>query len=378
MGLPMGRAKLTAVLLGAAVGVAGCSVEQEALWPSLSSGPPRQPVVTPALPPTPGPTPVLAATPPAPSQTIVGQRVAELRQGVQRLTADIQRQRGEFDGLRRETAERSQAYFGLVGAINSRLLVGTTPGNPELLTMWDSAQNALVTIDSDLARMNQLATRVSSSASMAAYLLDTIRSTYSLSGAVEEDHRQLGLVQDEANRLVVQIDRLMRELSDDVARQANYVGNERSNLTALALGIKTGSLVGSSIIGRSFAPPLAAPAAAPMPQTSALPASPIDAAARRPLVVIRFDRTNVNYEEPLYTAVSRAIERKPTAEFDLVAVSPARGTPAQASLNADASKRNAETVLRSLADMGLPLDRVRLSATSSASADANEVHVYVR
>jgi hypothetical protein len=223
--------------------------------------------------------------------------------------------------------------------------------------------------------MNQLATRVAASASLAAYLLESIRSTYTLSGAVEEDHRQLGLLQDDANRLVVQIDRLMRELSDDAARQANYLGNERANLTALSVGIKNGSLVGTSIIGRSFAP-----APAPGPQSSALPPSPAaaDASSRRPLVVIRFDRANVNYEEPLYTAVSRAIERRPNAEFDLVAVTPSRGSAAQVSLNTDASKRNAESVLRSLADMGLPLDRVRLSAMTSAAADSNEVHVYVR
>ena len=42
--------------------------------------------------------------------------------------------------------------------------------------------------------------------------------------------------------------------------------------------------------------------------------------ARRPLVVIRFDRANVPYEQALYTAVSRALERRPQALFDLVAV----------------------------------------------------------
>jgi len=358
------------MVTGIALAVSGCSMESEALWPSLSSGPPAAGT-------TARTTAVAQAPLPAtrvPTTTIVGQRVAELRGNLQRLQEDFQRHRGEFDTMRRDISARSQSYYGMVGGINSRLMVGTTPGNPELLAQWDGAQNALVTIDGDVARMNQLATRVAASASLAAYLLETIRSTYTLSGAVDEDHRQLGVLQDEANRLVVQIERLMRELSDDVARQTNYLGNERANLTALSVGIKNGSLVGTSIIGRSFGP-----GPAPGPQSS-LPASPAaaEAASRRPLVVIRFDRANVSYEEPLYTAVSRAIERRPNAEFDLVAVTPGRGSPAQVSLNTDASKRNAESVLRSLADMGLPLDRVRLSAMTSTGADSNEVHVYVR
>jgi hypothetical protein len=45
---------------------------------------------------------------------------------------------------------------------------------------------------------------------------------------------------------------------------------------------------------------------------------------------------------------------------------------------ANTSKRNAESVLRSLSDMGLPLDRVRLSAMTSGQAASNEVHIYVR
>ena len=37
-----------------------------------------------------------------------------------------------------------------------------------------------------------------------------------------------------------------------------------------------------------------------------------------------------------------------------------------------------ESVLRALSDMGMPLDRVRLSAITSGEAASNEVHIYVR
>jgi hypothetical protein len=42
------------------------------------------------------------------------------------------------------------------------------------------------------------------------------------------------------------------------------------------------------------------------------------------------------------------------------------------------ARRNAEAVYRSLTEMGLPADRVALSAMSSNATDVNEVHLYVR
>jgi len=99
---------------------------------------------------------------------------------------------------------------------------------------------------------------------------------------------------------------------------------------------------------------------------------------RRPLVTIRFYRPNVPYEEALYIAVSRALERKPDVVFDLVAVTPQQENPVEVALHSDASKRNAENVLRSLSSMGLPPERVSLSATSSTSVQSDEVQLYIR
>jgi hypothetical protein len=99
---------------------------------------------------------------------------------------------------------------------------------------------------------------------------------------------------------------------------------------------------------------------------------------RQPLVIIRFYRPDEDYQQALFTAVSRALERRPNSAFDLVSVAPGTGNPAQVALATNASRRNAEGVLRSLTNMGLPADRVSLSATSSPSANVAEVHVYIR
>ena len=101
--------------------------------------------------------------------------------------------------------------------------------------------------------MNNLANRVSADAAMSSYLLEATRAAYGLSGAIDEDHRQLAVLEDDVNKTVVLITRLLDELSEDIARQSNYVANERGNLNTLALAIKNGELYGNSLSARGFA-----------------------------------------------------------------------------------------------------------------------------
>jgi hypothetical protein len=113
---------------------------------------------------------------------------------------------------------------------------------------------------------------------------------------------------------------------------------------------------------------------APSPRLSATEL----ASNRRPLMIIRFDRPDVSYEEALHSAVRLALARRPDVAFDLVAVAPQAGNPAQITLNSEASKRYAENVFRSLTAMGLAADRVSLSATTNAIAQSDEVWLYLR
>ena len=64
--------------------------------------------------------------------------------------------------------------------------------------------------------------------------------------------------------------------------------------------------------------------------------------------------------------------------FNLIAVSSMSGGVAKSALNINATRRNAQAVLRSLVDMGLPPSRVMMSAETSANNPGNEVHIYLR
>ena len=309
------------------------------------------------------------ATPGASTETYVGQKVASLLGDLRRLQGNINQHNQEFQQARQAMASDGGSYYSVVASINSHLQAGTTPGNPELMAQWTQAQNSLSRLGDEITRLSTISYGAASDSALAADILENVRAAYGLQGAVDEDHRQLTILENDCGRIVVLIDKLRNDVSEDINRQSNYVSNERQNLTALSLAINSGDLYGGSLKDRAVAN-----AAAQQRVASATPAI----ATRQPLVVIRFHRPNVAYEQALYSAVSRALDRRPGAIFDVVAVSRAGANAGQSALNTSNSKRNAENVVRSLTNMGLPPDRISLAATSSASAQGNEVQVFVR
>jgi len=377
----MARSIQLVAAVGVAALLAGCSAVSDTLFPSTQGRDPTNSSQTTSIPPSraesnPQPTiteapPSLGAsnfqpqpvTPGSPTGTEVGRRVQSIRDDLSRLQGTIRQQNSDLQAIRGSILAASQRYHTTVGAMSAKLQAGTTPGNPQMVSQFNSAQADLDAISSQLTKLNSLSTNVAGSASQSGYLQETIQATYTLSGAVDEDHRQLNVLGDDLNRTTVLLDRLQNEVSQDVTRQANYVADERRNLNALSQAVKTGHMVG---IGLSSSRATTGPVGRPTGSA---------AARGRPLVVIRFDRPNVDYQQTLNSVVNRALERDPGASFELVAVTPTRNEGAASAAQA---RRNAEGVLRSLTGMGLPASRISMSSTSSADATANEVQIYVR
>ncbi|MEX2615342.1 MAG: hypothetical protein WD767_04535 [Alphaproteobacteria bacterium] len=378
--------------------LAGCSGADEALWPTLSGSdpagapPPAASTVSTTAPASqrldiPEPQPSVYAAPVQTSQapvertiaapvagtptgTFVGRKVEQMRNDLIKLQDSVAGLNSRMLQITNENVAASQRYHAIVADMNARLQIGTTPGNPVMVKQWNDAQQQLEHIAESLGHMDKLSNDAAGEAGLAAWLLDSVRATFTLSGAVDEDHRQLRILEDEVNGTVVLIDRLLNELSEDISRQTTYVANERRNITTMSLAVKNGELYGTSLVNRAFAQSQNLASAAAQASGPAV--------GERPLVVIRFDRPDIPYQQALYNAISRALERKPDASFDLVAVTPKRGSAAQTALNSTQTKRNAEAVLRTLADMGLPGNRVKLSATTSPDVEANEVQIFVR
>jgi hypothetical protein len=358
----MERFGLRAALLGLTLVLGGCAFFDNALLPSLSGGRAGA-----AAQPGPGGQSVAAVTPGKPTGTPVGQKIQGLRADLGKLQAAVASQRQTYQTLHAESVRENESYHQSVAAINAKLSSGTTPGNPDLLRQWNDAQGQLDKMNTALGPMIKLSNDLSGSASQSNYLLNAIRAAYGIAGGVDEDQRQLHALEDDANRTNIEVNRLLSQLTDDIARQTQTVSQERANLNTLSFAINSGQPLGTSLATRS----LTAPNAPPGPPGSGL-------ATGRPFVTIRFDRPNPDYKQALYDAVSQVLARRPNAGFDLVAVTPEGGGAAQMALNTAQSQRNADEVRRSLISMGVSPDRVSLTSATSPIAQVNEVRLYIR
>lgn len=314
-------------------------------------------------------------------QTVVGRKVDSLRgelNNLQKSVSSISERLSKLeDGGQAQAAE----YFANVATIDTQLQSGTTPGNPRLIKRLAVARNSLEGLAGNVASLNDLAVEVANADSVAGFLLESTRATYSLSGAVEEDHAHLSQLEDQINNAAVIIDRLQNNVNDDITRTVSYLGTERNNLRTLSLAVTTGDLFGKSLSNRPFSSAQPANFSAdssmtPMPGGGA-PANG-SVSSPRPLVKIRFDKPNVAYEQPVYMAVNEALQRYPNARFELVAVHPAGGNSAESTIESTRARRNAEKVLRSMTQMGVTMDRIDLSYMPSADATTSEVHLYIR
>ncbi len=182
---------------------------------------------------------------PAISQTgtqTVKQRIQQLRSDQAALANGISQQQAQLNATRSRLSSDSAAYSGLVNGITSRLQTGTTPGNPELVNQWNAAQAKLDDATLGVGQLNSLASQVTTQASVAGYLLENIRATFAVGGAVDEDHRNLRAIESETTRSMQQIDRLIGDLNAQIGRENGFLARERTNLAALSYGVNLGRL----------------------------------------------------------------------------------------------------------------------------------------
>jgi hypothetical protein len=313
----------------------------------------------------PGGAPVATITPVtidagADTGTAVNKTIQSLRAQVSGLQSRLAANSGRLADLRNQGAGAAGAYSEAKAHITTRLQVGTTRGNPELVAEWNTAQGQLDALSGNINALNALGTDVTNDSSTAHYALDQISATFNVSGAVDEDHRQLQLLQDQTSQTIVMIDRLLSEVSSAVQRQTAYVATERGNLTTLSASIKSGELFGGSSAA------LGGLGGVQM------------AGGGTPLVVVKFDHPDVDYQQILYAALNQALQNRPSASFQVVAVSPTRGTAASVQIAQSTARRHAQDVMRSMTDMGVPASRLNVASTTDPGTTTSEVRVFVR
>lgn len=287
--------------------------------------------------------------------TTVQQLRGQLSNLEQQLSSDAQR----LADLRNATASSTAAYLDAKTRITTRLQLGTTRANPELVAQWNSGQSALDQLSANINALTALGRNVNSSVATAQSTLSAIGSALNAPGAVDEDHRQLGTLEDETNQTIILLARLQKDLTDEIRRETGFVANERVSLAALATGIKIGEV--------------GAPDAGPPSNSVTRPAEDTSGA----LYVVHFNR-KADYQRPLYAALNKALQSNPAANFEIVAVSPTRGSAASIQSAQTSARRHAQDVVHAATEMGVPATRISLSSSTDPSVTSAEVRIFVR
>jgi hypothetical protein len=96
-----------------------------------------------------------------------------------------------------------------------------------------------------------------------------------------------------------------------------------------------------------------------------------------PLMVVRFNQERVYYQQPLYGALSRALQAKQGVVFNIISLVPETGNKrADKKLMEDARKTTGVFV-SDMMKMGIPENRIRVSYQGDRGVEANEVHMFV-
>jgi hypothetical protein len=307
-----------------------------------------------------------------PTGTFVGGKINQFRADLTSIQNAISSHNNDFLRFKDLVDEQTSVYQGLSSAIRSRLQIGTTPGNPILVGQWNDAQRALEDIQNNVNNLQIVNNRVTADAALITHLRNAIDSSFFISGAIDEDHNQLKVLNDDVQRTQVLYARLMDELEEKIAREILILNDERQYMKKLSEDVEIGKFG-----GRVSAPPTRSSSTTEL--GSGDTANNIKTIKIAPLnydnaiLVIKFDDTDFDYSTALFESISNALEQMPSASFEVVAVSPTGGASF-----ADKARQRASEVFNKIVEMGVPSERLSLASSNSTSAQAEEVHIYLK
>ena len=366
-----------------------CSSVQDAVFPSLSD---EEVVAPPALeevptvvedvaiaqnnqeiPPSQYAPPVPQPADTGPTGTFVGGKITQFRGDLSSIQNAVSSHNNDFLRFKDLVDEQTSVYQGLSSAIRSRLQIGTTPGNPVLVGQWNDAQRALEDIQNNVNNLQIVNNRVTADAALIVHLKNAIDSSFFISGAIDEDHNQLKVLRDDVQRTSVLYERLMTELDDKISREIQILNDERQYMKNLSRDIEVGKFG-----QRVSAPPTmdSTSSDSSEDQTSTTKLKKLKVAPLNydnAILVIKFDDTSFDYSTALFESISNALEQIPSAAFEVVAVSPTSGAT-----YADNARDRASEVFSKIVEMGVPTERVSITSSTSTSAQAEEVHIYLK
>ena len=97
-----------------------------------------------------------------------------------------------------------------------------------------------------------------------------------------------------------------------------------------------------------------------------------------PLVILRYNKRNINYKDQLYRAISKAVEVKPNIVIDIVSYIPKGKTKSRNQYLTKRAGNNLHKLVMNLTNMGIPRNSINISKEIDPSLKFNEIHLFIR
>lgn len=307
--------------------------------------------------------------------TLVGQKVIAYRNELTKLQDSIEKNNAELQKVRSSVIDNAIDYHNTTAAMEAKLQVGTTPGNPIMYQMLQKTQSNVVIMDENANTLNKIYNQAVSDMSVVNNLQDSIRATYSVSGALDEDHAQLRTLENETSQTAILINSLLSEVGSDYNRQIEYTNTARQDLSKLDRIIKVGNYgINNPPLPTARVEKGYLPAPKQHRPHNIKPRSVENGVQGKPLFVAKFNRENVNYKDSLNRTIKAAQSKNGGFRYEVVAVTPINASANVRSLAQDQAAHFFEEITKA----GVSPEKIDLLSKTSETATGAEVQVFVK
>ena len=182
--------------------------------------------------------------------------------------------------------------------------------------------------------------------SIANYILDSVNTTYKFPKINTEDYRKLKIIEAELETNKKEIEDLVTKIN--LKKDSNKTINTTNNIQLEKISTDKDSKDFNNF------------------QTKKI----INLQNKRPLITIKFNKENINYEEPLYKTLTEILEKNNFAMFQI------EGITKQNTNNISITNR-INQILKSLKNMGVPTSRISVIMKSD-NTNTDEIKIYTK
>ncbi len=344
-------------------------------------------------------------------RTFIKHKIENFKSETNQVKELVDSRKQTLQSMRNNTNTSVSDYRNTLSQINAKLQMGTTPGNPDLMNDWKTARAKLEKVNNLAFDIKRLVADIESDQSMVEYMLDSIKASYKVRGATEEDHKQLKSLETEVKQIGSGISMFAQQVNAEADRQLSYVENEKQNLNDVALNIKNGGLYGNnnstsmdffsnggsvfsseegynSFIAeteeqdygyqtRASGKKKSMNNAINLKKSNSMNEKFVKSSdvkqvslSKRKILSTAVESANLasDFDEVLYRVLSKSLERNPSAVYEVVGV-------AKNQKSVDKVKKYLNNVVKSFVDMGVPASRVSMTMKTD-NVDTDEVNVY--